>query len=136
MMYDVPSPQNSPMKGRWRRAAIVCGVVLIVAGAVGYRLWRHGTPYQPPRFSPNGRYYVQKFSNVTLPRLLPAMAGQGGSDRIDGYIRLYDKDGRMIHERFEHFIRDVEPLWTDRRVFLRGVAAMDDDPWILPSPAD
>ena len=112
------------------------GVVLVVAGAVGYRWWKRGTPYQTARFSPNGHYYVQKFSNVTLSRLVPTMAGQGGSDRVDGYIRLYDKDGRMIHERFEHFIRDVEPLWTDRRVFLRGVAAMDDDPWILPSPAD
>ena len=42
----------------------------------------------------------------------------------------------MIHERFERFIRDVEPLWAGIRVYLRGVAAMDNDPWILPSSAE
>jgi hypothetical protein len=59
-----------------------------------------------------------------------------GSDRINGYIRLYDKDGRLIDERFVFFIRDIDPLWAGTRVHLRGVADMDTNPWILPHSSE
>jgi hypothetical protein len=63
------------------------------------------------------------------------MPGQGG-DAIDGYIRLYDSRGTLIHERFETFIRDIEPLWAGERVYLMGVKEMDDKPWILPTTSE
>jgi hypothetical protein len=117
----------------WRAALIGGAAVVIVV--VGHANWKRGTPYQPAVWSPNGQYYVQKYSNLTLSKLWPVAPGHG-SDSVDGYIRLYDKNGRMIHERFERFIRDVEPLWAGTRVYLRGVAAMDNDPWNLPSSAE
>jgi hypothetical protein len=63
------------------------------------------------------------------------MPGQG-SDAIDGYIRLYDKNGKLIDERFADFIRDVEPIWAGNKVYLMGVEEMDDDPWILPTTSE
>jgi hypothetical protein len=63
------------------------------------------------------------------------MPGQG-SDAIDGYIRLYDGNGSLIHERFETFIRDIKPLWAKEKVYLMGVKEMDNDPWILPTSSE
>ena len=42
----------------------------------------------------------------------------------------------LIAERFRTFLRDVEPLWAGDKVYLKGVAAMDDDPWLLAGRAD
>jgi hypothetical protein len=124
----------APSRRRWT-AVVVVAVLVVIAIAATYRSWKRGTPYQPASWSPNGNYYVQKFSNLTFSRLVPGMPGHG-SDSVDGFIRLYDRNGHLIHERFVHFIRDIEPLWAERRVYLRGVADMDSDPWILPSPAE
>lgn len=63
------------------------------------------------------------------------MPGQG-SDSIDGYIRLYDRNGNPVHERFEIFIRDIKPLWAGEKVYLMGVKEMDDNPWILPANSE
>lgn len=120
---------------RRRLLLAVAFVVLVVGLVVVYSVWKRGTPYQAQMWSPNGRYYVQKFSNISPSRLIPGMPGQG-SDAIDGYLRLYDREGRLLHERYEHFIRDIEPLWAGTKVYLRGVAAMDDNPWTLPSSAE
>jgi hypothetical protein len=92
--------------GKWVLAlAAVCGG----SSLLGFYLWKQGTPYQPPFWSPNKQYYVQKYSNFTPLRLLAAMPGQG-SDTIDGYVRLYRRDGTLLHERFVIFVRDVEPV--------------------------
>jgi hypothetical protein len=125
------------MSRRPSRNVALLGVALlaVVVMFIAYRNWKVGAPYQAPSWSPTGQYYVQKFSNPTISGLVPGMPGQG-SDAIDGYIRIYNKNGRLIHERFERFIRDVVPLWDGNRVFLRGVAAMDNDPWILPSSSE
>ncbi len=72
---------------------------------------------------------------MTLSKFIPAMPGQG-SDMIDGYVRIFDKDGNLISERFVYFIRDVEPVWSGNKVYLMGVAEMDSDPWILPTSAE
>jgi hypothetical protein len=113
-------------------------ILLVVFGVLclpGFWLWKQGTPYQQPFWSPNGQYYVQKYSNLTFSKLMPVMPGQG-SDTIDGYIRLYRKDGTLLHERFAPFIRDVEPVWAGEKVFLMGVDEIDNDPWILTTSAD
>jgi hypothetical protein len=115
------------------RLTSVC--LLCVTGAASFFFWKKGTPYQPPYWSPNGQYYVQKYSNLTLSRFVSTMPGQG-SDAIDGYIRLYDKNGELIHERFADFIRDVKPIWAENKVYLMGVEEMDNDPWILPTTSE
>jgi hypothetical protein len=116
------------------RSTIVAALVLAVAmGSIGLFRWKRGTPYQEPFWSPNRQYYVQKYSNW-VPVVV--QGNRRGSDAIDGYIRLYDSKGTLIAERFETFVRDVEPLWVGDKVYLKGVAAMDADPWLLPGPAD
>jgi len=47
-------------------------------------------------------------------------------------MRVYDRNGDLMNERFVSFIRDVEPLWSGNKVYLRGVADTDADPWVLP----
>ena len=116
--------------GAWRRGMVVVSVLLVGLLAAGWVLWKRGTPYQQPFRSPDGAYHIQKYSNRTLNGLWPTMPGQG-SDAIDGYIRLYDTNGRLLAERFEFFIRDIEPVWAGDRVYLKGVAEMDADPWLL-----
>jgi hypothetical protein len=109
----------------------IVAAVLCAALCASFFLWKKGTPYQPPCWSPDGQYYVQKYSNYSLKRLLPGMPGQG-SDAIDGYIRLYDKKGHLLAEGFHTFIRDIEPIWGNGAVFLKGIPSMDNDPWPLP----
>ena len=120
---------------KYRKLVLTFVLLLFVIGAASFFFWKKGTPYQQPYWSPNGQYYVQKYSNVTLSRFVSTMPGQG-SDTINGYIRLYDKHGKLIHERFAVFIRDVRPLWAGNKVYLMGVEEMDNDPWILPTTSE
>jgi len=109
--------------------------LLVLIGVLGFLYWKRGTPYQGRYWSPNRQYYVQKYSNATLSRFFMHGPGQG-SDAIDGYIRLYDKNGRLIHETFQSFIRDTEPVWAGKEVYLMGVAEMDNHPWLLPTSSE
>lgn len=118
---------------RWlRRLALLLAAAIVLVAA--FLFWRGGAPYQSASWSPNGRYYIQKYSNFSISSFFPG-AGRG-SDSIDGYIRLYDKDGVLIHERFAYFIRDIEPVWAGNKVYLKGVAELDNDPWILPGASE
>ena len=116
-----------------KRKLLVLSALLCVAAIGGFSWWRHGAPFQAPFLSPNGRFHIQKYSTFT-PRFL-AMPGQG-SDSIGGYIRLYDKSGKLIHERRQSFIRDIEPIWAGDKVYLKGVAEMDSHPWLLPESSE
>ena len=120
---------------RLKKILLLTVPVFVGAGLLLVFFWKQGTPYQQPYWSPNGKYYVQKYSNLTLSRVPPAMPGQG-SDAIDGYIRLYDTDGRLLHERFGRFIRDVKPVWAGNKVYLMGIEEMDNDPWLLPNSSE
>ena len=120
---------------KYRKLLLTFVLLSCVIGTASFFFWKKGTPYQQPYWSPNGQYYVQKYSNLTLSRFVSTMPGQG-SDTINGYIRLYDKNGKLIHERFAVFIRDVEPMWAGNKVYLMGVEEMDDDPWILPTSSE
>lgn len=117
---------------RRRRLLLVLGLASIVVASVGFAVWKRGTPYGDPYWSPSGWHYVQKYSNVTVSTFLPAMPGQG-SDGIDGYIRLFDRDGRLLEERFRTFLRDVEPRWTRDSVYFLGDG---DISWPLSVPAN
>ncbi len=119
------------MKSYKKALLVSISIILVLC----FLIWKKGTPYGERYWSPNGRYYVQKYSNLTPWRLLPVMPGQG-SDAIDGYIRLFDKNGTLIHEHFETFIRDIQPVWAGKEVYLMGVAEMDNDPWLLPDSSE
>lgn len=110
-------------------------VVVVVLGVSGYLRWKEGVLYQGRFYSPNYAYYVQKYTNPTFRRLTGAMPGQS-SDMVDGYIRLFAADGTLLQERFETFIRDIEPVWADSAVYLRGVEEMDNAPWLLPTSSE
>jgi hypothetical protein len=120
---------------KYHKLLLSIALLLCVTGAASFFFWKKGTPYQRPYWSPNSQYYIQKYSNLTPSRFIPTMPGQG-SDAINGYIRVYDKNGKLIHERFAEFIRDVEPIWAGNKVYLLGVEEMDNDPWILPSTSE
>jgi hypothetical protein len=121
---------------RTKRRTLAAAAVLLACIAVGgFFLWKRGTPYQQPYWSPNREYYIQKYSNLMPSQLTPGMPGHG-SDAIGGYIRLYNKSGRLLHERLQTFSRDVEPVWAGDKVYLKGVAEMDGAPWVLPSSAE
>lgn len=118
-----------------KKSLLIIWGILVVASTAGYFVWKQGTPYQPRYYSPNRQYYIQKYHNISFSGFMVAMPGQG-SDMIDGYIRLYDQNDHMLYERFETFIRDIEPVWAGEKVFLMGVADMDNDPWILPHSSE
>src|SRR5690242_18072198 len=120
---------------RYQKILLLTICLLVCAVTISYFVWKPGTLYQSPFWSPNKQYYVQKYSNLTFSKFIPVAPGQG-SDMIDGYVRLFDKDGRLLNERFVFFIRDVEPVWSGQKVYLNGVAEMDNDPWILPTSSE
>lgn len=109
---------------------MILGSFLIVTSGFTFLGWKRGTPYQEPYWSPNGKYYVQKYANFTPRQLLAVMPGQG-SDMIDGYIRVYDRQGILIKEQFHIFIRDIEPIWFENEVFFMGAENLGV--WKLPS---
>ena len=109
------------------RAAMLTGIALTLV--VGFHQWKQGVPYDAPNWSPDNCFYVQKFRTWTYH---VAMPGQG-SDSADGYVRLFDHDGKLIAERFATFFRDVKPVWAPGKVYLMGVNDMDDHPWLLPN---
>ena len=127
-----------PMSRTWRRrTALLLALALLVsaAGAVGFQFWRQGRPYGAPEFSPNGRFYVQKYANWTPRSQVPAGPGQG-SDSLGGYVRLFSRGGELLHERFVPHSRDVRPVWSGRTVYLLGVPALENQPWTLPEPGE
>lgn len=124
------------MKKYQTAAAALVILFLLGIGAVYYFVWKPGKPYGDPFWSPNRQYYLQKFSNLTVSRFQPAMPGQG-SDAIEGYIRLFDKDGNLLDEIFITYLaRDIKPVWAEKKIYIIGVSELDDAPWILPSSAE
>ena len=77
---------------------------------------------------------MQKYRVFNVVQM-PTMPGQG-SDAIDGYIRIHDKNGKIIHERFYKFIRDTEAIWSGNKVILMSGGATEDNVLILPSSAE
>jgi hypothetical protein len=113
-------------------------VILVVAClliVVAFRFWKAGTPFQARAWSPNQRYYVQKYANWGPSCIVPAGPGQG-SDTVGGYVRLYSRDGRMLHERFARFSRDIQPVWSREKVYLLGIPETESAPWILPDSSE
>lgn len=104
---------------------------------VGCELSQKEEPYQERFWSPNREYYMQKYQTFTVFPV-PSMPGQG-SDSVDGYIRIHDKAGKVIHERYYTFIRDTEAIWVRNEVVLMGggvTHSEDDGGLILPTAAE
>jgi hypothetical protein len=119
--------QMIKMNSLRRVIAILVGVA-VLGGC--YWLWHRGSPYQDRMYSPDANYYLQKYSVPTLSRISMAAPG-GGSNMIDGYIRIFDSQDRLVYEKFYPFIRDIEPTWDDDKVFLLGCGG---DPVIVSLP--
>lgn len=115
--------------------AFTCMVICMVM--VGCELSQKEELYQERFWSPNRQYYMQKYRTFSiLP--VPSMPGQG-SDSVDGYIRIHDKDGKVIHERYYTFIRDTEAIWVRNEVILMGggvTHSENEDGLILPTAAE
>lgn len=121
------------MKKR-QKTLLTFAFLLCLSGAAGFFFWKRGTPFRQPYWSPNGQYYVQRYANWTPSSLYHAMPGQG-SDAADGYIRLYDKSGKLIKERFATSIEYFnEPLWVGNQVYISMIA--EHEPWILPTSSE
>ena len=120
---------------RYQKVLLLTICLLVCIGTVSYFIWKPGTPFSSPYWSPNKQYYVQKYSNLSFSSFIPVMPGQG-SDLINGYIRVFDKDGKLLNERFVYVIRDVEPIWEGNKVYLKGIADMEEVIWILPTSGE
>jgi len=114
---------------------LLCAVCLLVcAGMASYFLWKRGTPYSSPDWSPNGQYYIQRYRVVTISGFIPSTPGNG-SDNIEGYVRLFDKEGNCLEEVFiSYLVREMRPVWHGNKVY--AVSELDDKPWILPSSSE
>ena len=100
---------------KYQKILAVTAVFVIVTGtAGGYFWWKRGTPYETPYWSPNNEYYVQKYTNFTFSSLIPSTPGHG-SDSLDGYVRLFDKNGNMLDEVFISYVaREIKPAWDGK----------------------
>lgn len=107
-------------------------VVIAIVAPLIY-LWRIGIPYQSKNYNPTRKYYVQKYQTLSVNTFTASMPGSG-SDKIDGYLRLFTSEGKFLEERYRVFIRDVEPIWSvdGRKVYISGGSG-EEEPWLLPS---
>ena len=120
------------MKKFWQ-ILLTSGFLLFLIAGAGFFYWRKGTPYREPYWSPNNQFYVQRYSNWTPSSLYPAMPGQSGA--ADGYVRLHDKNGKLIREEFVNGIEYLnEPYWKGNKVYIWMIA--ENDPWILPGSSE
>ncbi len=98
------------------------GVLVVLAVRVGHR--PRASEYQAFE-SPDGRFRVVVYS---CPSPAPMMPGQGGDAR--GFIRLYDRSGRLLREEPVDRVQRIANLrWEDGRLEIPLFAE-----WDLPPP--
>ena len=59
------------------------------------------------KYSPDNEFYIEYYSVFTFKSLLPVTPGNG-SDNIDGYIRLYNKNEELLKEVYMDFLMGSE----------------------------
>ena len=107
-------------------------VLIAIAILVANTIWKRGSPFGKPCYSPNHDYYVQRYQNLNLIALLVGIGMPGqGSDSFVGYSRLYDRKGKLMHEIFGDLVHGPSPLWLDTEVTL--YAGNDYDVVQLPT---
>jgi hypothetical protein len=73
-------------------------------------------------WSPDARYKIVVYGYP----MLPAMPGQGGD--ASGFVRLYDKDGRVLEEKDVDMVQLIEQVdWEEGKVDIKLFAK-----WALP----
>lgn len=109
---------------------LVVVVALLMTIYMGSLTWRaSATPFGAKKESPDGKYYIQFYSVWTLSRLAFTAPGQG-SDNIDGFIRLYNHEGKLLEETFRtYLVAYSKVVWTEDSVFFLG----DGPSWRLPA---
>lgn len=116
---------------RVRRRPIAV-LALAALALAAFQQWKRGTPHGEPDWSPNRQYYVQHYANASPSRYLPRPPGDGAAH--DGYVRLFDRRGRLLREKFFTTNRYVRPVWAGRTLYLQ--TGHDDLAWPLPTPAE
>ncbi|MES2438159.1 MAG: hypothetical protein V4584_03795 [Verrucomicrobiota bacterium] len=110
-----------------KRARVLLGLCLMVCIAC-YLGWRYSAaPFGPRRWSPDHRHYVQDYQTFTLNPFRFMKAGNG-ADNVDGFIRLYRADGRLLEETHRNGLTKYQIFWSDDAVYTLG----DGPVWKLP----
>ncbi len=111
-------------------------VVLAGAGLAGLGLLylcRWGVPLGDPDWSPNRQYYVRHYGTLTTRIFEMRPPGDGAVS--DGYVRVYDRHGRLLHERYYRDNLDMRPAWYGRTLWLSAGIGREESV-MLPTPAE
>lgn len=83
--------------------------------------WRNSAkPFGEKVYSEDGRYYGQRYEVFTWNKLMMTSPGNG-SDKVDGFIRLYDaKTDELLREKFVTFLVAYELHWSDGALYTLG----------------
>lgn len=74
--------------------------------------------------SPDGNYKIVVSAS---PLFFSTMPGQGGD--APGYVRLYDKQGRLLQEKEIDMVQNIDQVhWADKKVYIKLFAE-----WELPN---
>ena len=115
-----------------RRSIIIARTMVIVlplmTAFAGYKIWHSGSAYGDREYDKSGQYYFQRYSTIGPSAFQMSMPG-GGSDSIDGFIRLYDSRGNLLNEYFTVYLLGIQPTWLDDSLWLMGTS--DEITWPL-----
>jgi hypothetical protein len=121
------------MIGRSRRVGVA--VLLVAVMGIGvFQYWKRGRAYGEPDWSPNRQFYIRRYVNWTPAMYMMRPPGDGGT--YDGYVRLFDRRGRLLHERYYQSNSYVQSVWSGREVWLMAGVDEDDGPWTLPASSE
>ncbi len=71
--------------------------------------------------SPDGKYRVVVFRESTFPGVMPGQSGDS-----PGLVRLYDRDGHVLHQAKVQMVQLVDQVdWESHRVVIKFVADWD-----------
>ena len=114
----------------------IAGVALL-ACSLGFLAlfmrWKQGTPWGEREWSPDRRFYVQRYANGSVSSYLPRPPGDGPLH--DGYVRLFTREGRLLREAYYRDNRYVLPAWSGDTLWLE-TGSGTDGPWPLPAHAE
>lgn len=116
----------SPKSKRLARRLAIAAACLAVLALL--YLWRWGTPSGDADWSPNRRYYVQRYINLNSRMFEMRPPGDGSNS--DGYVRVYDRGGRLLRELYYRDNVYVQPLWFGATLWL------NEDSVALPTTSE